>query len=360
MPRLNLAQPAEEKPRRAVLLSSAPPPKGHNNGPALDDEPDYESTITFLPTGSTLLNLVLGGGWAMGRIANIVGDRSSGKTLLAIEACVNFALLHGAKNIRYAEAEAAFDDGYARSLGMPEGVIFPERFDTVEAWFADLSTWLKARKSNQGPCMYILDSLDALSDDAEMARDIDNGATYGGNKAKKLSEMFRRIARLAERKKCLLFVISQLRDNIGVMFGEKHKRSGGKALDFYCSQILWLAERGKIKRKVLGQERVVGLKVKAMTKKNKVGTPFRDAEMEVIFSYGVDDETSMLEWLKVQKATGGLALSYEECLAAIISCRKNGERDALADVTEDLQRIVRKRWRRVERELAPTMKKYGG
>lgn len=360
-PRLNEPLPSA-RPRLETAPAKPSKPKIDLPAPALEEE-EYESSCNFIPTGGTMLDYALGGGWAEGRIINIVGDRSSGKTLLAIEACANFVMAgYKPKDIRYAETEAAFDDNYAKSIGLPDGIQFlteEEEFDTVEGWNNDITAWLKKRKSNQGPCLYILDSMDALSDDAEMEREIGKDS-FGASKAKKLSEMFRRLVRLLKRKNCTLIVISQLREAIGVMFGEKHRRSGGKALDFYCTQILWLYERGKIKKKVRGNDYVVGLNVLARVKKNKVGLAHREVPQSIIFSYGVDDEVSMLDWLKGQKATNLLALDEKECLAAIETCRKEGMRDALEDVRDDLKAAVKKRWKQIEKQLAPTMKKYGG
>src|SRR5262249_54440053 len=125
------------------------------------------------------------------------------------------------------------------------------------------------------PGFYILDSLDALSDEAEKARAIDEG-TYAMNKAKQMSALFRRLCQEMAQYNCTLAVISQVRDNIGVTFGDAYTRSGGKALDFYCSQIVWLAQTGKIARTVKGIERIVGVDIKAKVKKNKVGLPFRE------------------------------------------------------------------------------------
>ncbi len=335
-------------PAPAKRAALAPPPAVHI----------AESAETFLPSGSVLLDLVLGGGWCMGRVANLVGDRSSGKTLLAVEACANFARRYDVGSVRYVEAEAAFDEQYAELIGMPKGVKMESDVQTVEQLDKDVAEFLESRKKGDGPCMYVLDSLDALSDEAEMQREIDKGS-YGSGKAKKMSEFFRRRIKLIEDRDCLFMVISQIRDKLNVTFGETKTRSGGRALDFYSSQIVWLAEIGKIHKQVLGEKRTVGLEVKARTKKNKVGIPFRDCELSVIFSYGVDDEVSMFNWLKDQKQLGQLALGEKEVLPAIADARKNGERDILADIHDDLKAAVKARWRRIEEALAPTMKKYG-
>lgn len=325
-----------------------------------------ESSVEFMPSGSTMLDRVLGGGWAIGRVANLVGDKSSGKTLLAIELCALWANTFGVDSIRYVEAEAAFDEGYARTIGMPDGLRVvgsdpTERVETVEQWHDDLEAFLASRGKNDGPCLYILDSLDALSDAAEMERDIDKGS-YGAAKAKKISELFRKLIATIAEKNCLLLIISQIRDKIGVTFGETKTRSGGRALDFYASQVIWLAEIGKLKRQVLGAERVIGAKVLAKSKKNKVGPPFREAEMTIIFQYGVDDEVSMLEWLHKNKATNLLrAGSDEKRIKDIIAkARQAGDRDIINDVAEDLRSAVHTHWMRIEELLAPPMKKYGG
>ena len=142
-------------------------------------------SLQFISSGCKLLDCVLGGGWVLGRIANIVGDRSSGKTLLAIEACANFARQYSKGNIYYREAEAAFDVRYAETLGLPtDRVDFSDSFHTVEDMFEDLT---KVLESESKAGLYIVDSLDALSDRSELKRDMDKGS-YGAEKAKQMSE----------------------------------------------------------------------------------------------------------------------------------------------------------------------------
>jgi recombination protein RecA len=320
-----------------------------------------ERSVKFVSSGSTLLDLVLGGGWAQGRVCNIVGDKSAGKTLLAIEAMINFALLLKAMNvsldhIHYEEAESAFDEDYATLLGMPHGISRGSDVRTVEDFERELVKFL-GRLSGRAPSLYILDSLDALSDEAEMGRDIGD-ASYGGAKAKKLSELFRKRVSELQAKNCTLMVISQIRDNIGVTFGETKKRSGGKALDFYASQVMWLAEVGKLKRTVSGVERVTGVKVQARTKKMKVGPPFREAEVSILFNYGVDDEESMINWLAKYKALAGESTD-KEIRASIAKARKERDRPELTAISDMLREMTRDKWQAVEAALMPPMSKYG-
>jgi hypothetical protein len=211
------------------------------------------------------------------------------------------------------------------------------------------------------PCLYVVDSLDSLSDTKEMARK-DDEDSFGAAKAKKISEGFRKIIRRIEEKQVLLVVISQLRDNIGAMYGAKTKRSGGRALDFYASHILWLAEIGKSKKTINGVERVVGINVKATCKKNKVGMAYRECAFTLVFGYGIDDVSANVEWLLT--VAGGAAvleslrLTAKGYKAALSRLRDQGA-EAMAPVREQLNTAVVQAWRDVEVEFLPKAGKYG-
>jgi recombination protein RecA len=307
-----------------------------------------------------MLDLVLGGGYGRGRVVNMVGDRSSGKTLLAIEACANYAIVGDAEESRYAEAEAAFDHAYAQTIGMPEGVQFPkDQLRTVEDFYHDMDAYLTARKKKKkGPALYVLDSLDALSDTAEMDRDIDKGS-FGAAKAKKMSEIFRKLTGDINDTDTTLFVISQIREKIGVMFGETKTRSGGMALNFYASQIIWLAEIGKIKKTVHGAERVVGVNVLCKTKKNKIAPPFRECEIVIYFNYGVDDEESMINWLRKNPKAGVLKDELDATLADLRAARKEKDTGSKREIAKWLRTVVTTHWMKIEDALKPTHSKYG-
>ena len=320
-----------------------------------------KSGVEFISSGCLRLDLALGGGWAENRIGNIVGDKSSGKTLLAIEAAANFALKHPKGRIRYREAESSFDPAYAAALGMPvDRVDFGEPLDTVEDLFEDLQ---KVVRGARRPELYVVDSLDALSDRAEMSRDMDEG-TYGAQKAKNLSQMFRRSVRAMAQSRVTGLIISQVRSKIGVSFGRGTTRSGGRALDFYASQVLYLTS-GEVEYKPYrGEKRAVGIAVRARVDKNKVALPFREAAFKILFGHGVDDVGASLSWLKKIKALEDVGLSSrisDKDLEAV--CRRYvtlggpGDGDLPASRASIAEAVTR-RWYEGEERHLPTRRKY--
>lgn len=314
--------------------------------------------VEFIPSGCQLLDHALGGGWAESRIANIVGDKSTGKTLLAIEAAANFGFKYPKGKIRYREAEAAFDEEYAAALGMPvERVDFGGAFDTVEDLFEDVQKVIaKARQ----PELYIVDSLDALSDRAEMERAMDEG-TYGANKPKQLSQMFRRTVRALSRSSVTMIVVSQVRSKIGVSFGRGTTRSGGRALDFYASQVLYLTSGEVDYRSIGGVKRAVGLSVRGRLDKNKVGLPFREAAFQILFGYGIDDRGASLDWLKSVKRLEEVGLSSKISIddLKVIKRRLVAGKPVDRLDLEALPEVVRTAWYDIEKRFLPESTKYG-
>ena len=324
-----------------------------------------KSNIDFIHSGCALLDCVIGGGWPLGRISNIVGDKSSGKTLLAIEACTNFKQEYDSGRIYYLEAEAAFDKDYAQALGMPTNAIdFIDCENTIEALFEELERVIKDHKESKIPGLFVVDSLDALSDRAELERKIDEGS-FGANKPKKLSELFRRLTAEIEHTDIHLMVISQIRDNIGVMFGSKHTRSGGKALDFYASQVLWLAEAKKLKKTIKGIERIIGVQVKANCKKNKVGLPYRECTFPILFGYGIDDTVAHLEFLTSAKATekiaditGSDSALDAKKLAPVVRKIRSLDTATIRTIRQKLDKVVIETWQEIEKDFIPEHSKY--
>lgn len=317
--------------------------------------------LEFIKSGCVLLDCVLGGGWPLGRMSNIVGDKSTGKSLLAIEACANFIRDFPDGKIYYLEAEAAFDTSYAEALGMPiKKVTFVgDKLDdyTVESWFEHLDELLPSLIDSKIPCLYVVDSLDALSDRAEKSREIDKG-TFGAAKPKLIGQLFRRLVKEIERSRTHLMVVSQIRDNIGVSFGETRTRTGGRAMDFYASQILWLSQLKKLDKVIKKVKRVYGVQIKALCKKNKVSLPFREAEFPILFGYGIDDVEAMLSWLTNIDYSTSEWTQYKSGAKTLANSIKYLEPDVRKQVMSEIENAVREQWEEIETKFLPTAKKY--
>lgn len=323
-----------------------------------------KKNLKFVSTGCTVLDCSIGGGGVLGRMLNIVGDKSTAKTALATELLINFLQKYKGCRAAYRETEGAYDMDYAEAMGAPiDDIDFGDLdnpIDTVERFYKDLEAFIKERTEAGEPGVYILDSFDALSDEAEKKRDIDEGS-YHMAKQKQIGILFRKLTKKIENSKVLLVIISQLRENIGVSFGEKYRRSGGKALDFYASQIVWLAHTGilyKTRKKV---KRAYGISVKARCKKNKVGLAFREAEFDFIFGYGVDDIAASLTWLKsVGKLEEAGIDVKEKDLKKYIDSLDNLTDKEYGKLRSKISKTVKRIWNEIETDFIPKRKKYRG
>jgi recombination protein RecA len=314
---------------------------------------DEDATAETFTSGCPLLDCVLGGGWAERRIINVVGDRSTGKTLLGIEACANYSRKYPEADIYYCECEAAFDVEYAETVGLPPyRVDFVKDCFTVEALFESLQGVVKKRTK---PALYIVDSLDALSDEGETQRDIKEGS-YGAEKARKMSQIFRRTVQLLNGTGVTLMILSQIRAKLGVVFGKHQTRSGGKSLDFYASQILWLTSRGIQKRTKKKVERSTGVHIHARCEKNKVGRPFRECRFPIYFNFGIEDVVAGLQWLAEVDRVEGLE-KFVSSAGSIKPLDRLTDKD-YGKLRKRVNKRVRREWHTIEKLFTPKRRKY--
>jgi len=258
----------------------------------------------FLHTSSTMLNLALTGkamqGYPLGGIVNLVGDSATGKTLLAMSAAALAQQFPPTPSFQIAfdVVERGMNEEFAQVIGLDTRALWRPKQDepflasaTIEDFYNHLEKFLKSIPPGNGG-LYILDSLDALTCGAELARGLGD-ATYGTEKARLLSEFFRRIIGTLVDRRVTLLIISQVRENISARFGAKYKRAGGKALDFYADQVIWLA----VKEKYTQNDLPVGYLVSAKVTKNRYAPPFRQVTIPIYFHLGVDDVSSILFYL---------------------------------------------------------------
>lgn len=338
------------------------PPTNGAEIPANSSEPKRSvqasnSDIDFFPSGCTLLDLVLGGGWARRRVLNVTGDKSTGKTGLAVEAAAGFRRVIPNSKVAYIEAESAFSERHAEQLGLdPSKYDLFQNIDTIEEVFDHVQEYIQAAKGK--PVLYIIDSLDALSCRMEMERDI-HEEPMPASKARVMSQLFRRMVRHVAEMDCTLFTISQVRSMIGASFGNPKTRQAGEALNFYLSQELWLKDKEHIERTIHGEKRIEGIEVIARNTKNKAGMPYRRAEFTYLFEYGVDDEISNLNWLAAHKREAVEGVSIDELVNHVKRLRRGGkeEKVELKELAGVIADEVRRLWDSMEIALRPPMRK---
>lgn len=324
--------------------------------------PDAGAPLVTFSSGCVGLDCAFGGGWPLGRIVNIVGDKSTGKTLLAIEACANFSRRFPKGKIYYREAESAFDATYAEQLGLPTARIdfgvrgLQTKWSTIEDLFVDLRAKVAEHEKSDFPGLYIVDSLDALTSRAALARDVGEGS-FGLEKQKILGQLFEQLTQEFKTAKLTIMIVSQIREKIGFVLGEKYRRSGGKSLDFYASIIVWLAHIKTLTETRRGIKRAVGVQIRANCKKNKVGAPFRTFDFPIMFGYGIDDVTSSVEWLAEVKKLDKIGVTLKG-VDAFLDETGDLDDDLYAARREELRKAVAAAWEEVESEFAPTRRKY--
>lgn len=281
----------------------------------LSNGTEEKSPEVYLSTGCDLLDLVVGGGMGMGHragtLANYVAPEAVGKSFLMGELIAkNY---HTRENFvwKYDDVEHRFRFNTHGLYGIQ--IVEPDEdaSDTVEELDAALGSWLRKRdKDTVG--VYVVDSLDQLANADTLEREdkrieaYDKGkepkesGTYGMGSAKFLAQEFFRTKMTAIKgTSTLLIFISQVRDNIGAgMFGKKYKRTGGKALDHACNDIIWLTKVSPIRKRGLdGVERDVGNLVMAKTTKSSTARPFRECVFPLYYDYGIDNIGANVDYL---------------------------------------------------------------
>jgi len=340
----------KKEKNQAIELAIAQIEKNFGKGSIMKMGESKNTAIETISTGSISLDIALGGGVPRGRVVEIYGPESSGKTTLSLHILAEAQKSGGI--VAFIDAEHALDPEYAKKIGVNVDDLILSQPDSGEQALEILETLVRSNALD----VIVVDSVAALTPRAEI--DGDMGDSHMGLQARLMSQALRKLTAIVAKTQTTIIFLNQLRMKIGIMFGNPETTTGGQALKFYSSIRMDIRCIGKIQDTGNVEKELVGNRTKVKIVKNKIAPPFKIAEFDIMYNHGISYEGDLLDLATKYNLTRKAGAFYSYKNTKLGQGRENAKNflrensKLLQEISKDVKTLVYGSPKEVEKVVA--------